>query len=194
LNPVTILINTDRVEPCAIAQKIFHVSEAGKEALLMQLIEESNKGTVLVFARTRRKASMIKNRLCSLNIPAEEIHSDIPQSKRERTLAGYREGRFCVLVATDVAARGLDIPAISHVVNYDLPTSPTDYVHRIGRTGRAGRSGVAVSFVNEEQRHLVRDIERVIGCRLDSNRGSDTAPMPRRKPLVRRFRPRRRFG
>ena len=100
---------------------------------------------------------------------AEEIHGDISQSQREKTLANYRNGSFSVLVATDVAARGLDIPSITHVVNYDLPDAPEDYVHRIGRTGRAGRSGVAFSFVSEEQRHLIRDIEKITGRSLDPN-------------------------
>lgn len=193
-DPVTVFINTDRVEPSAIDQRILHVDEAGKEALLLQLIEESNNGTVLVFTRTRRRATKIKNRLCYLNVLAEEIHGDISQSKRERTIAGYREGRFSVLVATDVAARGLDIPTISHVVNYDLPNSPADYVHRIGRTGRAGRSGVAVSFVSQDQRHLIRDIERETGCRLDNNAGPDGSVAVKHKPARRRFRPKKRFG
>ncbi|MBY0357512.1 MAG: DEAD/DEAH box helicase [Candidatus Obscuribacterales bacterium] len=195
-DPAMIQINTGRIEPSAIEQRILHVSEAGKQALLMQLIEESNNGTVLVFARTRRKASYIRNRLCAANVLAEEIHSDISQNRREKTIAGYREGRFSVLVATDIAARGLDIPTISHVVNYDLPDSPADYVHRIGRTGRAGRSGIAVSFVSQEQRHLIRSIERETGCNLDSNLGPDAPPpsLAKRKPAVRRFRPRKRFG
>lgn len=133
--------------------------------------------SVLVFTKTRRKASKIRKRLCTSDITAEEIHGDISQSQREKTLARYREGRFAVLVATDIAARGLDIPAISHVVNYDLPMSAADYVHRIGRTGRAGRSGVALSFVCADQRHLMRDIEKVTGRPMDPN-----APQEREQP------------
>lgn len=167
--PVTVRINSDQVEPSTIDQRVFHVSESGKEALLIQLIQDNDMGSVLVFTRTRRKASKIRAKLRSSDVLAEEIHSDISQSQRERTLRAYREGRFSVLVATDIAARGLDIPAISHVVNYDLPNSPNDYVHRIGRTGRAGRSGMALSFVNEEQRHLIRDIEKITGRRLKQN-------------------------
>jgi ATP-dependent RNA helicase RhlE len=170
VNPMTVRVNTSQVEPSAIDQRIYHVDEAGKDALLLQLIQEQpDMNSVLVFTRTRHKASKIRKRLCASNVLAEEIHSDISQNQRERTLARYREGMFSVLVATDIAARGLDIPAISHVVNYDLPTSPSDYVHRIGRTGRAGRAGTALSFVCADQRQLVRDIEKVTGRPLDPN-------------------------
>jgi ATP-dependent RNA helicase RhlE len=169
-NPVTVMVNSNQVEPSAIDQKLYHVNEADKDALLMQLIKEQpSTNSVLVFARTRHKAAKIRKKLCAGDVRAEEIHGDISQSQRERTLARYREGLFSVLVATDIAARGLDIPAISHVVNYDLPDSAADYVHRIGRTGRAGRSGVALSFVSADQRHLVRGIERVTGRQLDTS-------------------------
>jgi ATP-dependent RNA helicase RhlE len=172
-----------------------------KDALLMQLIKEQPEtNSVLVFARTRHKAAKIRKKLCAGDIRAEEIHGDISQSQREKTLARYRDGQFSVLVATDIAARGLDIPSISHVVNYDLPNSAADYVHRIGRTGRAGRSGVALSFVCADQRHLMRDIEKVTGRPMDpSSEGSsgsgggisrrDEDP---RRSSQRRFRPRRR--
>ncbi len=169
-SPVTVQVNTQRVEPTSIEQRIYHIDEAGKDALLVQLIkDEPDMNAVLVFTKTRRKAAKIRKKLCTSDITAEEIHGDISQSQREKTLARYREGRFSVLVATDIAARGLDIPAISHVVNYDLPMSAADYVHRIGRTGRAGRSGIALSFVCADQRHLMRDIEKVTGRPLDPN-------------------------
>ena len=172
-NPVTIAVNTQQVEPASIEQRIYHIDEDGKDELLVKLIREQPELiSMLVFARTRRKASKIK-RLCASDVSAEEIHGDISQSQREKTLARYREGRFSVLVATDIAARGLDIPAISHVVNYDLPDSAADYVHRIGRTGRAGRSGIALSFVSAEQRHLMRDIAKVTGKQLDPNAPED---------------------
>ena len=181
LKPVVIRVNTDRLEPSAIDQRIYHVNEADKDALLMQLIkDEPDTNSVLVFARTRHKATKIRKKLCAGDVRAEEIHGDISQSQRERTLARYRDGLFTVLVATDIAARGLDIPAISHVFNYDLPDSAADYVHRIGRTGRAGRSGVALSFVSADQRHLVRDIERVTGRQLDPNAPAQPEPAGRR--------------
>lgn len=167
-NPVSVFVNTSQVEPSAIEQRIYHVAEADKDELLVKILKDQPEmNSVLVFARTRRKATKIKKKLCASDVMAEEIHGDISQSQREKTLARYRDGRFSVLVATDIAARGLDIPTISHVVNYDLPDSAQDYVHRIGRTGRAGRTGTAVSFVSAEQRRLIRDIERVTGRELD---------------------------
>ncbi len=166
-DPITVRVNPTQVEPIEIAQEIMYVTEFSKDALLAKLIVEHNMNSAIVFTRTRRRASWVTDRLKDAGIKAEEIHSDISQSQRERTLDNFREARFPILVATDVAARGLDIPAISHVINYDLPDSPDDYVHRIGRTGRAGRTGVAFSFVSDEQRHLVRDIEKRIGKSLD---------------------------
>ena len=165
--PVTIRVNTNRIEPKNIIQNAFLVAESDKEELLLKLLtEQPDLNSVLVFARTRAKATRIRKKLCAANVPAEEIHGNISQNRREKTLLRYRKGEFSVLVATDVAARGLDVPEISHVVNYDLPDQAEDYVHRIGRTGRAGRSGVAYSFVCSNQRHLVREIEKVIGREL----------------------------
>lgn len=193
-DPVTVLVNTQQVEPTAIEQRIYHVDESGKDALLIQLIKDQPEfSSVLVFARTRHKAAKIRKRLCASNVSAEEIHGGISQNQREKALARYRDGQFLVLVATDIAARGLDIPAISHVVNYDLPMSPADYVHRIGRTGRAGRSGVALSFVSADQRHLMRDIEKITGRQLDPNAEPQQDSESRRgsadgRPSNRRFR------
>ena len=180
VKPVSIRVNTKQVEPTDIDQRMYHVSEFGKDELLLKLIKEQEMSSVLVFTRTRRKAAWVKSRLRAANVQAEEIHSDISQSEREKTLTRYREGAFPVLVATDVAARGLDIPTISHVINYDLPNTPEDYVHRIGRTGRAGRAGVALSFVAEGEKFMVRDIERVIGRVVDPLSQKLTTLPPRR--------------
>lgn len=187
-DPVTVSVNSKQIEPTAIEQKLIMVNEFNKDALLVKLIEELEMHHVIVFTSTKRKAGWVRNRLCDSQVQAEEIHGDISQSQREKTLSRYREGKFKVLVATDVAARGLDIPTVSHVVNYDLPETPEDYVHRIGRTGRAGRSGMALSFVNEEQRYLIRDIEKVMGKPL----GEDAGPKSRAKPAPRKM-PRRRI-
>jgi ATP-dependent RNA helicase RhlE len=182
-DPYTVRVNKKQIEPIEIEQKIFHVNEFGKDALLAQLIQDHDMNSVLVFTKTRRKASWVTNRLRDAKIMAEEIHGDISQSQREKTLARYRDGQFPVLVATDVAARGLDVPSISHVINYDLPGTPEDYVHRIGRTGRAGRSGVAFSFVSEGERYMIRDIEKVVGRQLDPNgpQGGSRRPSPARR-------------
>jgi ATP-dependent RNA helicase RhlE len=167
IDPVTIRVNSKQVQPKDIDQRIYHINEFGKDALLLKLIQEETTDSVLVFTRTRRRATWVKSRLRDSNVNAEEIHGDISQSQRERTIARYRAGAFRVLVATDVAARGLDIPSISHVINYDLPDCPSDYVHRIGRTGRAGRAGIAMSFVGEGQKGMVRDIQKVMGQKVD---------------------------
>ena len=189
-NPVAVRANGKQIEPTEINQHIHHVNEFGKDALLVQLIREQNMSSVLVFTNTKRKATWVKDRLRDSNVIAEDIHGDLTQSQREKTLRAYRAGAFPVLVATDVAARGLDVPTISHVINYDLPESAQSYIHRIGRTGRAGRAGVAISFVGEGQQYLVRDIEKAIGRVLDPN-----AIRPRATTKsARRFRPRSRAG
>jgi ATP-dependent RNA helicase RhlE len=181
-DPIIIKVNPTTLEADSISQKFMHVTEFSKDELLLKLLGDFDAESVLIFTRTKRKAGWVKDRLCDASVVAEEIHGDLSQSQRERTLKKYRDGKVTVLVATDVAARGLDIPCISHVVNYDLPDTPEDYVHRIGRTGRAGKSGTAISFISEEQRHLVRDIERVVGRQLDD------APTPIRKTVAgRRF-------
>jgi ATP-dependent RNA helicase RhlE len=166
-DPIAVRVNPTQVEPKEIEQEIMFVTEFSKDALLAKLIVQHQMNSAIVFTRTRRRAGWVTDRLKEAGIKAEEIHSDISQSQRERTLESFRNGKFPILVATDVAARGLDIPAITHVINYDLPDSPDDYVHRIGRTGRAGRTGVAFSFISDEQRHMVRDIEKRIGKSLD---------------------------
>lgn len=173
--PQIVRANSNQIEPKEIEQHVFDVDEFDKDALLLKLIRGGEMDSVIVFTETRRKATWVKDRLRDANVQAEELHSDIPQSQREKTLSRYRQGKFSILVATDVAARGLDIPAISHVINYDLPNTSADYVHRIGRTGRAGRKGVAFSFVSKEQKYLLRDIEKVTGRQLDLNRPAPPA-------------------
>ena len=168
IDPVTVRVNSDQVEPKEIEQRLLFISEFQQDEKLATIINESKMNSVIVFTGTKRKAIWVTERLKAAGIKAEELHGDVKQSLREKTLNRYREGKFSVLVATDVAARGLDIPSISHVINYDLPSNPEAYVHRIGRTGRAGRSGIAISLVNEEQRLYVRDIELVIGKILDT--------------------------
>lgn len=186
IDPDIIRLNTKKVEAASIDQKFIQVNEFGKDALLLKLIEEHEMKSVIVFTKTKRKATWVRGRLRDARVAAEEIHGDISQSQRERTLSRYRKGEFAVLVATDVAARGLDIPLVSHVVNYDLPENPADYVHRIGRTGRAGRAGMSVTFVSEGQEFMLQDIERLLGKAGASPQASS------RKSPVRRFKPPRR--
>lgn len=186
-DPVIVKINTERVDAASVDQQFVHVTEFNKDALLLKLLADFGAEAVLVFTRTKRKAGWVSDRLQDAKVNSEEIHGDLSQSQREKALKKFRAGEIAVLVATDVAARGLDIPSISHVVNYDLPDTPEDYVHRIGRTGRAGKFGTAISFISEEQRHLVSDIEKVVGRTFESTGTAGVAP-PRKIVPSRRFR------
>lgn len=166
--PEIVRSTANQLDSSSIEQKIHYLREFAKDEFLLELINGLPDSSVLIFTQTRRKAGFIADKLRAADVQAEEIHGEIKQNRREKIMARYRSGDFKVLVATDIAARGLDIPHISHVVNYDLPTSAEDYVHRIGRTGRAGRSGIAHSFVSNEQRYLLRDIENILGRKFEA--------------------------
>lgn len=189
-NPARIAAKQEQIEPASIEQKFHNINEFDKDRLLLELINQAGEGSVLVFTKTRQKASWVANRLRDANVHAQAIHGDINQNQRQRTLEQYRKGDFTVLVATDIAARGLDIPAITHVVNYDLPQSPADYIHRIGRTGRAGRSGCSHTFIAEDDGLMLRRIERLVGRSLGKRTSSKG--MPAASPGGRRFKPRSR--
>jgi ATP-dependent RNA helicase RhlE len=141
-------------------------AQADKRARLCELLQCDGMDRALVFTKTKHGANRVARHLVDSGISADAIHGNKSQNARERALASFRAGEVTVLVATDVAARGLDIDGVSHVVNYDLPPDPESYVHRIGRTARAGRTGVAFSLCSEEERSLLTRIERLIGIRL----------------------------
>jgi ATP-dependent RNA helicase RhlE len=147
----------------AVTQAIYEVEKSRKREMLAFLIRKGGWKQVLVFARTRYGADKLTAELLHDNIKAAAIHSNKSQSIRTRTLGEFKLGDWRVLVATDVAARGLDIERLPHVVNYDLPQVPEDYVHRIGRTGRAGEEGVAISLVSPEENSLLLAIEKLLG-------------------------------
>jgi ATP-dependent RNA helicase RhlE len=144
-----------------VAQEIFMVRKDDKPRLLLALLE-GNEDTVLVFSRTKHGASKLTKFLVRSGHKSAELHANRSQAQRKEALDGFKSGKYRLLVATDIAARGIDVTGIGLVVNYDLPQNSEDYVHRIGRTGRAGREGKAVSFVLPEQRNDVRAIERLI--------------------------------
>jgi ATP-dependent RNA helicase RhlE len=146
----------------AVTQAIYPVERGRKREMLSHLIRKGNWNQVLVFVRTRYGADKLTDELLFNGIKAAAIHSNKSQSIRTRTLAEFKRGELRVLVATDVAARGLDIERLPHVVNYDLPQVPEDYVHRIGRTGRAGEEGVAISFLSPEEQPLLQAIEKLL--------------------------------
>jgi ATP-dependent RNA helicase RhlE len=145
-----------------IAQRVIHLDRGGKPALLAEILRQEAVARTLVFTRTKRGADKVVRALAKAGLPAEAIHGNKSQGQRERVLAAFRNGRLRTLIATDIAARGIDVEGISHVVNYDLPNIPESYVHRIGRTARAGADGVAISFCEPEEAAFLRDIERLI--------------------------------
>lgn len=145
-----------------ITQRILYVEDEDKKSLLLDLLTSGDQGLTLVFVETKRMADALCDFLIHQNFPATSIHGDRTQRERERALEMFRNGTTPIMVATAVAARGLDIPNVTHVVNYDLPTDIDDYVHRIGRTGRAGNTGVASSFFNRGNRNIVRDLYEIL--------------------------------
>ncbi len=156
--------------PDAISQMLFPVPEHLKQQVLQQLLREEEMDSVLVFARTKHRADRVAKQLKNANISATVIHGDRTQSQRVRALEAFRGGRTRVLVATDIAARGIDVEGISHVINYDVPMQPEDYVHRIGRTGRAEATGNAYTFVTPVDEGMVSRIERVLQHRIERRR------------------------
>ena len=161
-NPVTIEVARENTTVEAITQAVYPVDKVRKRSLLAKLILENNWEQVLVFTRTKHGANRLTQYLEERGIHAAAIHGNKSQGARTKALAGFKAGQIRVLVATDIAARGIDIDQLPHVVNYELPNVPEDYVHRIGRTGRAGLSGEAVSLVCIDEHKLLRDIEHFI--------------------------------
>lgn len=146
-----------------VDQLVIKVDKAKKADITIKLIKEGDWEQVLIFTRTKHGANRLAQKLDRKKISAAAIHGDKSQNQRTRALAGFKEGTVRVLVATDIAARGLDIPLLPHVINYELPNVPEDYVHRIGRTGRAGASGEAVSLVEVNEYQYLKDIEKLLG-------------------------------
>ncbi len=149
-----------------IDQFIMPITQTGKPALLRALLEEKGARRVIIFTRTKSRADICTRQLREAGYKAESIHSDKTQAKRQQALDRFTSGKIEVLVATDVLARGIDISQVERVINYDIPESPEDYVHRIGRTGRAGESGFAISFVTPDDKAALRDIEKLIGSQI----------------------------
>lgn len=160
-DPVEISIKAENVTVDLIKQAVYAIEKKQKTALLIHLIKEENWYQVLVFTRTKHGADRLVKALLKNKIDAIAIHGNKSQNARTRALSYFKDNKVQVLVATDIAARGLDINQLPHVVNFDLPNAPEDYIHRIGRTGRAGAKGEAVSFVSEEETKELRNIEKL---------------------------------
>lgn len=186
-HPVLIEIGERRSPVDSVRQAFYSVPQNRKMELLLFMLEQKEMDSVLVFSRTKHGADKISHRLQRSGMKSVAIHSNRTQAQRQRALGGFRNGEYRVLVATDVAARGIDVEGISHVVNYDIPHFPEDYIHRIGRTGRASATGDAITFVGQEETKHLKDLERFTGKRYEIKRypGFDYSKLPERtKPVA----------
>ncbi|MNF38254.1 ATP-dependent RNA helicase RhlB [compost metagenome] len=158
------------------------VASSDKYKLLYNLIAQNDWIRVMVFANRKDEVRRIEERLTRDGISAAQMSGDVPQHKRIKTLEGFREGKIRVMVATDVAGRGIHVDAISHVINYTLPDVPDDYVHRIGRTGRAGASGTSISFASENDAYALPPIEQLLGRKINCEMPPEELlkPVPRK--------------
>jgi ATP-dependent RNA helicase RhlE len=185
-HPVLIEIGERRSPVSSVRQSFYSAPMNRKIELLLFMLEQKELGSVLVFSRTKHGADKIAHRLQRSGIRSATIHSNRTQAQRQRALGGFRNGEYRVLVATDVAARGIDVEGISHVVNYDIPHFPEDYIHRIGRTGRASATGDAITFVGQEETKHLKALERFTGKRYELQRypGFDySKPPEQQKPI-----------
>jgi ATP-dependent RNA helicase RhlE len=171
-NPIRVDVARSAPAPLPIEQHVHFVEPAGKRALLSRLLADPTLSRVIVFTRTKRGANQVADALDNGGLLAVALHGNKSQPARQKALEQFRTGQARVLVATDIAARGIDVAGISHVINFDFPAQPEDYVHRIGRTARAGASGVAISFCDSAQQGALHTIERMTGTRLQIAGGS----------------------
>jgi ATP-dependent RNA helicase RhlE len=165
-DPVTVRVG-EEAPVSTVSHYLYPVEQHLKTPLLMKLLDRTDTESVLVFTRTKDRATRLARQMKKAGFPVAYLQGDLSQRQREAALTGFRSGRHRILVATDIAARGLDISRISHVINYDMPDTVDAYIHRIGRTGRAARTGDAFTFVTLQDRAFVWDIERVIGEQIE---------------------------
>ncbi len=190
----TILVNPSKVEVTPVSstadtikQAVYFVDKEKKKALLMHLLKDEAIKSVLVFTRTKHGADKVVKDLIKENIKAEAIHGNKSQNNRQNALNNFKTGKTRVLIATDIAARGIDVDSLSHVINFEMPNVPETYVHRIGRTGRAGANGIAFSFCDAEEKEYLADIQKLIGKKIPVIEGhpfpfTGIIPAPSAKP------------
>ncbi|HEY6394235.1 MAG TPA: DEAD/DEAH box helicase [Candidatus Binataceae bacterium] len=166
-NPARVTIGTKAAPPSTIRQSIYPVALENKGPMLLEILKRPEVESAIVFTRTKSRADRVAKLLTRNNIRAVQIHGDRSQGQRNAALAGFKTRKFRVMVATDLASRGLDIDDVSHVINFDLPDETENYIHRIGRTARMGKSGEAISLVTPEERVALSRLERVLGGELD---------------------------
>jgi ATP-dependent RNA helicase RhlE len=188
-NPAEVAVAPPATTAEKVEQRICFVEQSEKQALLAETIRQPDLRTALVFVRTKHGADAVVRRLAKDNIDSVAIHGNKSQAQRINALEAFKGGRVPVLIATDIAARGIHIDGLTHVINFDLPEVPEQYVHRIGRTARAGQTGVAISFVSKAEREYLRAIEKAIGMKLaprpagepDEPRGNGGRPQQSRR-------------
>jgi ATP-dependent RNA helicase RhlE len=199
VDPVRVEVTPQATPIERLEQSIYLVDSAGKRALLASILGDPALSRVIVFTRTKHRANRVAEHLGKCGVAAEAIHGNKTQGARQRALKRFRAGEARVLVATDIAARGIDVDGVSHVINYELPNEPESYIHRIGRTARAGAGGVALSFCDPTERGYLRGIERLIRRQLTviweapavvAADGWDKAKRPRGEPWHKRGQPR----
>jgi len=178
-NPARVAVTPQATTVEKVQQRVILTEKASKPALLAEMLKAEPVERVLVFTRTKHGADKVVRSLQKAGLAAEAIHGNKSQPQRERVLAAFRDGKLRTLIATDIAARGIDVDGVSHVFNYDLPNIPESYVHRIGRTARAGADGIAISFCDHDEAPFLRDIERLIRMSIPStNRRTGGRPNP----------------
>jgi ATP-dependent RNA helicase RhlE len=198
-NPIHVAVTPQATTVERIKQCVFFVDHVTKDQLLLKLLDHEHLTSVLIFTRTKHRANKVAKVLNENNVCADAIHGNKSQNARTKAISDFKDGKIKVLVATDIAARGIDIDNISHVINYELPNESESYVHRIGRTARAGADGTAFSFCSAEERDYLRDIEKLTRQRIEvmdhefhsvtasSATGKDAKPAPK-KPFNRNAR------
>ncbi|MBI9083176.1 MAG: DEAD/DEAH box helicase [Desulfobacterales bacterium] len=171
-DPVTIRIGI-QAPADTVSHALYPVAQHLKTALLMKLLGQTDTNSVLVFTRTKHRAKMLDRKLTAAGYEAASLQGNLSQNRRQAALSGFKEGRVRILVATDIAARGIDVTRVSHVINYDVPSTPEAYIHRIGRTGRASETGEAFTLVTGDDGDMVRAIDRVLGTRVERRQLAD---------------------
>ncbi|MFK7779101.1 MAG: DEAD/DEAH box helicase [Gimesia sp.] len=183
-NPVSVNVTPKTKSVTLIKQELMYVERNGKQPLLQKILASQDVDRALVFMKTKRTANVLAQRLMGIGIKATAIHGNKSQSARQRALEEFRSKKVQVLVATDVAARGIDIEGITHVINFDIPLEPESYVHRIGRTGRAGAEGIAISFCSDSERRELKAIEKLIGQRIPRSKDQPKISAQDRRPAL----------
>ena len=184
-HPVQVEATPENTTVDTITQKVYPCAKEKKTNLIIKLITDGNWQQILVFTRTKQGANKLTESMISAGIKAAAIHGNKGQGARTKALAGFKDGSLTALVATDIAARGLDIPLLPHVINFELPNIPEDYVHRIGRTGRAGANGEAISLFSPDETVFLRDIEKLIGIKIprEQIKGFEADPNASTEPI-----------